>query len=124
MKKSSKKPGGITKKRTTRTQSQRGKNAAKLLVLSLAGRMRTAGGKRPKTPRPPGRPIAKIKGNAVAGGAGALFCSLIGDMADKAVDEMEQAIMQDDDAALQKAIEDFESAWNTGHSRGCYFTYV
>ena len=124
MKKSSKKPGGTKKTPTKRTQSKRRQTTTKLLVLALASRMRKAGTKRPNTTRPPVEPIARIKGNAIPGRGDALYCSVIGDMADKAVDDMEQAIIQDDDAALQKAIEDFQGAWDTGHGRGCYFTYV
>lgn len=124
MKPSSKKPGGTKKNRTKRTQSQRRQNTTKLLVLALAARMRKAGTKRPNTARPPVKPVAKIKGNAVPGGSGALYCGLIGDMLDKAVDDMEQAIEQGDDAALEKAITDVQGALDTGHSHGCYFTYV
>ena len=40
-------------------------------------------------------------------GADATYCGLVGDLADRAVDAMEDAIIRDDDAALQKAIADF-----------------
>jgi hypothetical protein len=123
MKPYSKKPGGTKKNRTKRTQSQRRQNTTKPFFLALAARMRTAGTKRPNT-APPVKPVARIKGNSVPGGKGALYCSVLGDMADTAVDEMEQAIIKDDEAALQKAIEDFRAAWDDGHSNGCYFTYV
>lgn len=124
MKPSPKKPGATKRSRNTLTPSQRRQNTTKLLVLALAAGTRKAGTKRPNTARPPVGPVARIKGNSVRGGSGALYCELIGDMADKAVDEMEQAIMQDDDAALDKAIADFNAASDEGHRHGCYFTYV
>ena len=122
MKPSSEKPGGTKKNRTKRTQSKRRQSTTKVLVLALAARMRKAG------TRPPVKPIARMKitGNAIKGNSfsAALYCGLVGDMADKAVDDMERAIEQNDEAALQKAMEDFDAAWNDGHSHGCYFTYV
>lgn len=57
------------------------------------------------------------------GGFGRLGPRLRGDLADKAIDDMETAIMNEDDAALQKAFDDFDSALGTGHDHGCYFTY-
>jgi hypothetical protein len=93
-------------------------------LLPSSGSPDAHGGHQASEHSPPVKPVARIKGNSVPGGKGALYCSVLGDMADTAVDEMEQAIIKDDEAALQKAIEDFRAAWDDGHSNGCYFTYV
>jgi hypothetical protein len=124
MKPSSKKSAGSIKSRTKRAKAQLGQNTTKPLVLALAVRMLKTGSKGPATGRPTGQPIAKIKGNSVAGGAGAAQCGLIGDLADKAVDDMEQAIEDDDQKALDSAIETFQYLWDLGHNNGCYFSYV
>jgi hypothetical protein len=124
MKPSSKKSAATTKSRNNRTKAQLGQTTTKPLVLALAVRMLKTGSKRPGTGRPTAQPIAKIKGNSVPGGAGASQCGLIGDLADKAVDDMERAIENNDQQALDSAIATFEYAWDLGHSNGCYFTYV
>src|SRR4051794_6051099 len=126
MKKSSKKPGGAKKNGMKRKQSRRRENSTKLLVLALAVRMRKKGTKHPKPTRPPATPIARIKGHAYPGGGHQLeiYCEVLGDMVDQAVDDMEEAIKQDDDAALQTAIEGFKAATDKGHRDGCYFSYV
>ena len=123
MKPSSKKSAGPTKSRSKKTKATLGQTTTKPLVLALAGRMLKKGGKRPGTGRPPAQPIfLKIKGNPVSGTGDS--CGMIGDLADKAVDDMERAITNDDEEALDKAIEDFQHWWDFGHSHGCYFTYV